>query len=97
MKIKTRLSLFLEHSFLMLFSATAKKRRPKTKTGKILIARTDGVGDYILWLSVEKQIKSLYPGARIEMLFDERKPTPELAQYDACLDSCLSLPGERMM
>ena len=55
MKIKTRLSLFLEHSFLMLFSATAKKRRPKTKTGKILIARTDGVGDYILWLSVEKQ------------------------------------------
>ena len=92
MKIKTRLSLFLEHSFLMLFSATAKKRRPKTKTGKILIARTDGVGDYILWLSVEKQIKSLYPGARIEMLFDERKPTPELAQYDACLDSCLSLP-----
>lgn len=92
MKIKTAISLFLEKSLLLIFSGTAKKRRPQNRTGKILVARTDGVGDYILWLSAEKEIRKRYPDSRIEMLFDERKPTPQLARYDACIDGCFSLP-----
>lgn len=92
MKIKTRISLCAERCLLIVFALLAKKRRPQKKIGKILVARTDGVGDYILWLSVEKQIRNLYPDSQIEMVFDERKPTPELAQYDIYIDSCFSLP-----
>lgn len=92
MRIKTKLSLLLERSLLMFFSAAAKKRRPHKKTGKVLIARTDGLGDYILWLSVEENLRNLYPDSRIEMLFDERKPTPELAAYDPYIDGFFSLP-----
>lgn len=92
MRIKTRISLFLERSLLKYFSSAAKRRRPRRKTGKILIARTDGVGDYILWLSVERHIRGLYPDSHIEMVFDDRKPTPQLARHDPWIDSYFSLP-----
>ncbi|MDE7313201.1 MAG: hypothetical protein K2N87_16525 [Eubacterium sp.] len=89
--IRTRISLCLERSLLRYLSARAKKRRPRRKCGKILVVRTDGLGDYILWLSVEQKIRELYKDKRMELLFDKRKPTPQLARYDCAADSLLSV------
>lgn len=89
--IRTTISLFLEKSLLWYFSIRAKKRRPRRRCGKILVARTDGMGDYILWLSVEQKIRERYPGKRMELLFDKRKPTQQLAKYDRAVDSLLSV------
>lgn len=92
MKLKTGLSLFLERSMLFFFSAHAKKRRPRRPCGKVLVARTDGIGDYIFWLTAGKEIRALYPDSQIEMLIDDRKPTWELVRCDSTVDSCLALP-----
>ena len=89
--IRTSISLFLEKSLLWYFSLRAKTRRPQGRCGKILVVRTDGLGDYILWLSVEQKIREQYQDKHMELLFDKRKPTPQLARYDRVIDSFLSV------
>lgn len=88
---RTSISLYLERSLLRYFSARAKKRRPRRGCKRVLVARTDGLGDYILWLSVEQKIRELYPDKRMELLFDKRKPTPQLARYDSAVDRILTV------
>lgn len=89
--MRTSISLFLEKSLLWYFSLRAKTRRPQGRCGKILVVRTDGLGDYILWLSVEQKIREQYQDKHMELLFDKRKPTPQLARYDLVIDSFLSV------
>lgn len=91
MRIRTSISLCMERSLLFLFSALAKKRRPRRKRNTVLVARTDGLGDYILWLSAEEKLRELYPGYSIEMMLDIRKPTQELVAHDKNIDRCFSV------
>lgn len=69
--IRTSISLFLEKSLLWYFSLRAKTRILQGRCGKILVVRTDGLGDYILWLSVEQKIREQYQDKHMELLFDK--------------------------
>lgn len=83
-KVLRRLKPIVAHQLEMIllryYSATAKWRRPKQETGKILLARTDGLGDFIIWLSCAQKFRELYPDKKIVVMLDSIKPTLELAR-----------------
>ena len=67
-KFKPVLAHQLEMILLWYYSKTAKYRRPSKTTGKILLARTDGLGDFIIWLSCAKAFRQLYPEKKIVLM-----------------------------
>jgi len=79
----------LEWALLYYFARTAKRRRCKKPTGKILIARTDGLGDFVLWLDAQKQLRTMYPDKKLVMMLDATKPTFELAKKCPDIDEVL--------
>ena len=70
----------LEMFLLAYYSRTAKRRRCKQETGRILLARTDGLGDFIIWLSCAEELKKLYPNKKVVLMLDSTKPTIQLAK-----------------
>ena len=84
-KFKPVLAHQLEMILLWYYSKTAKYRRPSKTTGKILLARTDGLGDFIIWLSCAKAFRQLYPEKKIVLMLDSIKPTKHFAE------SCLNI------
>lgn len=91
LKLISKLALQTERLLLWYFSLTAKKRRSRKKTNRVLIARTDGLGDYIIWLSVKEEIRKLYPDKKLVMLFDDTKPTYELLKSDCPADEFINI------
>lgn len=91
MKLISRLALKTEQILLWYFSMTAKRRRNRKETNRVLIARTDGLGDYIIWLSVGEEIKKLYPEKKLVMLLDDTKPTCELSGMNCCVDEFINI------
>ena len=79
-RLKPLVAHQLEMFLLWYYSATAKQRRPKHETGRILLARTDGLGDFIIWLSCAQKFRELYPDKKIVVMLDSIKPTLELVQ-----------------
>ena len=79
-KFKPVLAHQLEMILLWYYSKTAKYRRPSKTTGKILLARTDGLGDFIIWLSCAKAFRQLYPEKKIVLMLDSIKPTKHFAE-----------------
>lgn len=70
----------LEMILLFYYGNTAKWRRPKHTTGNILLARTDGLGDFVIWLSCAEKFRAMYPDKTIYLMLDSIKPTLELAE-----------------
>lgn len=91
MKLISRLALKTEQILFWYFSLTAKRRRNRKETNQVLIARTDGLGDYIIWLSVGEEIRRLYPGKKLVMLLDDTKPTCELSEMNCCVDEFINI------
>lgn len=78
--LKPFIAQWLEAMLLIYYSKTAKSRRCKQETGRILLARTDGLGDFIIWLSCAEEFKKLFPNKKIVLMLDSTKPTLELAE-----------------
>lgn len=70
---------YLEYCLLFYYGSTAKRRRCRAASGKVLLARTDGLGDFILWLSCAGAFREMYPDKKIVLMLDSTKPTIELA------------------
>ncbi len=90
-KIKHWATSHVELALLWYLSSHAKKHRCKKPTGKILIARTDGLGDFALWVDAQKQLRRLYPNKEIVMLMDVELPTIELARLCPDIDEVLGV------
>lgn len=91
LKLISRIALKVEQFLLWYFALTAKLRRNSRETNQVLIARTDGMGDYIIWLSVAEEVRKLYSGKRIVMLLDDTKPTCELIKDDKRIDEFINI------
>lgn len=78
--LKPVIAHHLEMFLLAYYSRTAKRRRCKQETGRILLARTDGLGDFIIWLSCAEELKKLYPNKKVVLMLDSTKPTIQLAK-----------------
>lgn len=78
--LKPVIANHLEMFLLAYYSRTAKRRRCKQESGRILLARTDGLGDFIIWLSCAEELKKLYPNKKVVLMLDSTKPTMQLAR-----------------
>lgn len=85
-KIKPWAAQRLEWILLWCFSHLAKYRRCRRPTNQILIARTDGLGDFALWLDAQKQLRALYPKKKLVMILDSTKPTLPWAEQCPDID-----------
>lgn len=89
--LKPKTAMALEHLLLWYFSMTAKRRRCKTPSPWILVARTDGLGDFILWQSAAQEMRRHYPDKKIALMLETEKPTQELAQILPLFDDVFSV------
>jgi ADP-heptose:LPS heptosyltransferase len=90
-KLKPKLAKLVELMLLVIFSSTAKFRRCKSKSDSILISRTDGFGDFILWLNAAKKIKERYKDKKIVLMLDATKPTAAIAKKLPYFDEVIEI------
>lgn len=55
------------------------------------MARTDGLGDFILWLNCARAMRERYSDKEIVLLLDSTKPTAELARRTGYFDQVLNV------
>lgn len=87
----------LEWLLLWYYARSAKRRRCRHETGCILIARTDGLGDYLLWLDAQKRLRSLFPDKKLVILLDAEKPTMLLAEQNLDIDEVITVHVHRFV
>lgn len=95
LKIKPYIAKKLEHFLLLIASKSASRRRCKKINDKILIARTDGMGDFILWLDTQNILRELYPQKKLVVLLDKEKPTLLLAEKIDSIDEIICVHVNR--
>lgn len=84
--VKPAAADWLERRLLWYFASTARYRRSGKETGNILVARTDGLGDFILWLDCAREMRERYRDRKIVLLLDSTKPTADLARRTGYFD-----------
>lgn len=94
-RLKPWVAQRLEWALLWAFAATAKRRRCGRETGRILIARTDGLGDFLLWTDAQKRLREMYPGKKLVVMLDAEKPTRELAERSPHIDEVMTVHVHR--
>lgn len=88
-RLKPWVAQRLEWFLLLITAYHAKNRRCKENTGKVLIARTDGLGDFVLWLDAQIEIRNMFPDKKLVMMLDSTKPTKELAKKIPHIDQVI--------
>lgn len=94
-KLKLWMAQRLEWSLLWCFAHLAKRRRCKLPTGRVLIARTDGLGDFALWLDAQKQLRNIFPNKRLVVILDSTKPTIQWARKCPDIDEVFCVDVRR--
>ena len=88
---KPAAAAWLERVLLWYFAGTARFRRSKKETGRVLETRTDGLGDFILWLDCAREMRERYKDRTIVLILDSTKPTAELARRTGYFDEVLEV------
>jgi heptosyltransferase III len=61
---------------------------------RVLLSRTDAIGDLILTLPIARSIKEAYPDCHITMLVSEY--TEPLLEGEECIDGVMTIPGREL-
>ena len=66
-----------------------ENRRSSIETNKVLIIKTDAIGDFIIWLDSAKEFRGLYPGKKLVLMCSA--PCVEIAESTGFFDEIITL------
>lgn len=81
--------------FVIIF--TFNRCKPATKRKKILIIKTDNIGDFILWTDAGKEYRKLFPAQEYEITLLGNSLWTALAEKTNYFDEIISLDRKRFM
>ncbi|MDD6572626.1 MAG: glycosyltransferase family 9 protein [Thermoflexaceae bacterium] len=63
--------------------------RSSKENGKVLVIKTDAIGDFIIWLDSAREFRNIYPGKQITLMCSA--PCVEIAQATGYFDEIITL------